>query len=93
MHRDREALLTPPPLIGSIESDVLLELLPFESDHRRIGVLVTVESNEEGFGFFITSVGEEPSWGLGCSKRNGSQIRRELREKNPNLALEKKTHG
>lgn len=103
----RRSSLTPPPLIGPVESDVFFELLPLQRDHSGIRVLpegggrrqiapfeetkyckkkassdlVSVESNEEGVGFFVPSVCKKPSRGLSCVRREQeeSQSRVEAR--------------
>ena len=52
-------------LVGTCLGDVCLELGPLEGDHLGVGLLLTVESDEERVRLLLPSVGEKPSRGLG----------------------------
>ena len=54
-----------PALVGTIDGDVLLKLLPFEKDERVVGLTIAVKADEEVTRLLITLIGEQPTRGLG----------------------------
>jgi hypothetical protein len=54
-----------PALVGTVDGDILLELLPLEKDDRVIWVTVSVEASEEVTSLIVTLIGKQPTRRLG----------------------------